>query len=59
MAGVSTRIFKTFLCDRFEYAVGETRSYMQDDLRTSCDSNFYGSVRSAAFVLVAVWPIGD
>ena len=55
---VSTRIFKTFLCDRFEYAGGETRSYMQDDLRTSCDSDSYGSARSTAFVLIAIWPIG-
>ena len=54
----ATRIFKTFLCDPFEYSEHDTRRYLQDDLDLSCGSEEYGSVRNAAIFLVLVWPVG-
>ena len=56
----STRIFKTFLCDRFEYdgANGVTRSYLHDALELRCDSDEYYSTRSTAILFAAVWPVG-
>eukprot|EP00966_Prymnesium_polylepis_P070967 1648563-Prymnesium_polylepis.2 len=56
----STVIFKTFLCDSFEYddSTGQTQRYMHDDLTSSCNTQEYDTTRHAARVMVAVWPVG-
>eukprot|EP00966_Prymnesium_polylepis_P272561 6296925-Prymnesium_polylepis.1 len=54
---VSTRIFKTFLCDRFEYKEGEQLRYLHDDLGESCDSGEYTTTQNMAFVMLVIWPI--
>ena len=54
----STLIFKTFLCDAFEYDASTTRRYLHDDLALDCGSHEYDIVKRVAFILAAVWPIG-
>ena len=56
----ATRIFKTFLCDVFEYDHGEglTHRFLHDDLALSCDTEEYSTTRHTALVMIAVWPIG-
>ena len=54
---VSTRIFKTFLCDPFEYREGEQLRYLHDDLGESCDSDDYATTRNVAFVMLIIWPV--
>jgi hypothetical protein len=54
----STRVFKTFLCDRIEYSDGDVRSYLYADLAISCTSNGYNRTRQLAIVMIAVWPVG-
>ena len=55
---VSTRIFRTFRCERVEYGEGEVRRYLQADLRLSCDTEEYEDARALAFLCMAVWPVG-
>ena len=59
---IATRIFKTFLCDRFEYdfvnGTVQNQRYMQDDLAISCESPEYEATETAALVFVFIWPIG-
>jgi len=54
----ATLIFKTFLCDRFQYDADDTRRYMHDDLSISCDSEEYTETYSVAIGMIALWPIG-
>eukprot|EP00966_Prymnesium_polylepis_P294376 6798074-Prymnesium_polylepis.3 len=56
----ATRIFKTFLCDGFEYnhAASVTRRYLHDDLTLRCDGGEYGTARNIAFAMIGVWPVG-
>ena len=54
----ATTIFKTFLCDRFEYDASITRRYLQDDPTLDCDSPQYETTFSTAIVTVFIWPIG-
>ena len=55
---VSTRIFRTFLCEPITYGDGEVRRYLRADLRLSCDNEDYESTRAVAFVFMAIWPVG-
>ena len=55
----ATRIFKAFLCDPFEYADGDIREYLHDDLAMSCTSKEYESTRSTALGMLIVWPVGE
>ena len=52
----STRIFKTFLCDQIEYAEGDMRRYLHDDLEISCDSDDYLATRDTAILFLLLWP---
>ena len=54
----STRIFKTFLCDVFEYDGLETRRYLHDDLSLSCETTTYRQTHDTAIFFIAVWPLG-
>jgi hypothetical protein len=58
----ATRVFKTFLCDRFEYndvdVTNATRRYLYDDLGLACDSDEYLATRTVAWVFLFVWPVG-
>ena len=56
----ATRIFKTFLCDRFEYdrANGLMMRYLHDDLAVSCESHEYDRTFNTAIMLICVWPVG-
>ena len=56
----STRIFKTFLCDPYEYdrSSSDVRSYMQDDLRIRCETSEYDGTFSTAVVMLLLWPVG-
>ena len=56
----ATRIFKTFLCDGFEYdhAASITRRYLHDDLTLGCDDGEYGTASTIAVAMIGVWPIG-
>ena len=54
----STRLFKTFLCDRIEYNDTEERRYLHAYLELSCDSDDYKETRRLSTVMLGVWPIG-
>ena len=58
--GTSTRILKTFLCERFQYSdePDATRRYLQSDLSMRCDSGQWYDSRRDAIFLSCVWPIG-
>jgi hypothetical protein len=56
--GTSTRIFKSFLCETFEYGGGEVRRYLYADLTLRCDSEEHEATRGTAFLMLAVWPVG-
>jgi hypothetical protein len=55
----STKVFKTFLCDRIEYQMGESeRKYLHDDLALSCETDEYQRTKDMAVIMVQVWPVG-
>jgi len=54
----ATAIFKTFLCDRFDYAEGDSRRYLREDLSLSCESDQYKLTHTTSLFLVVLWPIG-
>ena len=56
----ATRIFKTFLCEVFEYdhEEGVSHRFLHDDLALSCDTDEYSTTRHTALAMIAVWPIG-
>ncbi|KAL1512389.1 hypothetical protein AB1Y20_005647 [Prymnesium parvum] len=57
---ISSRIFRTFLCVRFQYDddLSQTRRYMQEDLAVSCDSDAYSSAFVMGLLLTLLWPVG-
>ena len=56
----ATRIFRTFLCDPFEYnpADNATRRYMQDDMNTDCSTSEYAATWRVAVGMGFIWPVG-
>ena len=54
----ATRVFKTFMCDAFEYDSTLTRHYLHDDLSLNCDSKEYDTSRATAFMMLLLWPVG-
>ena len=54
----STRIFRAFLCETFQYDGDTTRRYLYADLTLSCDSDEYETTQDTAFVMLALWPVG-
>jgi hypothetical protein len=44
--------------DRFEYATGDTRRYLLDDLALDCDSDKYTATLTVAISTLIVWPVG-
>jgi len=58
LPSTSTRIFRAFLCETFEFDEGTSRRYLYADLTLSCDSDEYESTKATAFVMLAVWPVG-
>jgi len=59
LPSTSSRIFRTFLCESYQYdAQGTIRRYLRADPMLRCDSDTYGSARTAAFGLVIMWPVG-
>jgi hypothetical protein len=56
----ATQIFKTFLCDSFDYEDEslQTRRYLHDDLALACASWEYQETRTIAIVMILVWPVG-
>ena len=55
----STRIFRAFLCETFQYNDHTSRSYLYADLAlSSCDSDEYEATKSTAFAMLALWPVG-
>jgi hypothetical protein len=68
---MSTRIFKTFLCNSYEFTRNLTAAdhgleesastkmrYLKDDLALSCDSALYRSTRNTALACIVLWPVG-
>ena len=57
---IATRIFRTFLCDPFEYdhTTHQVRRFLHDDLMLSCDSDEYRDTHTTALCLVFLWPVG-
>eukprot|EP00966_Prymnesium_polylepis_P169537 3920071-Prymnesium_polylepis.2 len=57
---VSTRLFKTFLCDpiAFDDAASITRRYLHDDLTLSCDDDEYNKAQDTAVAMLVLWPVG-
>ena len=55
----STRIFKTFMCDSFEYdhSTGEMHRFLHDDLNLSCDTDEYSTTQTVALVMMLIWPV--
>ena len=58
LPSTSTRIFRAFLCETFEYDEDTSRRYLYADLSLSCDSDEFESTQSLAFAMLAVWPVG-
>ena len=58
LPSTSTRIFRAFLCETFEYDEGVSQRYLYADLTLSCDSDEYESTKATALVMLAVWPVG-
>eukprot|EP00966_Prymnesium_polylepis_P134895 3117677-Prymnesium_polylepis.1 len=58
MAGVSTRCFKTFLCDPFQISESETRRFLADDLLISCDEDEYPRLVKTALVMISLEACG-
>jgi len=58
LPSVSMRIFRTFLCETFEYDEDTSRRYLYADLTLSCDSDKYQETKATAFVMLALWPVG-
>jgi hypothetical protein len=56
--GTAARVFKTFLCDPFEFGEETTRRYLHDSLDVSCDADDYTATQFIAVVFVAIWPVG-
>eukprot|EP00966_Prymnesium_polylepis_P049508 1146164-Prymnesium_polylepis.1 len=52
----STRIFRAFPCETFEYDQESLRRYLYADLTLSCDSDEYETTRVTAFAMLALWP---
>jgi len=63
---ISTRIFKTFLCDAFVFDDGSAendysqtyRTYLHDDYSLECSTGEYARSRDWAYALIALWPVG-
>jgi hypothetical protein len=55
---IAMHIFKTFLCDPFEYAPNVTRRYLHDALDLDCDSDEYAATQSIALIAIVIWPLG-
>ena len=60
LPSTSTRIFRAFLCETFEYDANATssRRYLYADLTLSCDSDEYEATRTTALMMLTVWPVG-
>eukprot|EP00966_Prymnesium_polylepis_P327660 7383515-Prymnesium_polylepis.4 len=59
LPSTSSRLFKTFRCDPFEYdGNGERHYYMHAALDVSCDSAEYTATRGTAVAMLFLWPIG-
>ena len=58
LPSTSTRIFRAFLCETFEYDEGTSRHYLYADLTLSCDSDEYETTKATAFAMLALWPVG-
>jgi hypothetical protein len=58
LPSTSTRIFRAFLCETFEYDGHTSRRYLYADLTLSCNSDEYESTKATAFAMLAVWPVG-
>eukprot|EP00966_Prymnesium_polylepis_P269864 6234160-Prymnesium_polylepis.1 len=54
----STRIFRAFLCETFQYDEDTKRRYLYADLTLSCDSDEYRNTQATAFAMLALWPVG-
>ncbi|KAL1519826.1 hypothetical protein AB1Y20_023332 [Prymnesium parvum] len=57
---ISSRIFQTFLCDRFAYddARDLAARYVHDDLSLSCDSEEYNAAFATGLLLALLFPLG-
>eukprot|EP00966_Prymnesium_polylepis_P280559 6482230-Prymnesium_polylepis.1 len=58
LPSTSTRIFETFLCEKFKYDNDSSRRYLHADLTLSCDTGEYDATRVAAYLVLFVWPVG-
>jgi hypothetical protein len=55
---VSTRIFKTYLCDPYVFNATLTRRFLHDDLNTDCNTVEYDNTYYIATAFVLAWPVG-
>ena len=55
---VSTRVFKAFLCEPIKYSEDEVRRYLRADLTLVCDSSEHDETTAAAYLFIAMWPVG-
>ena len=58
LPSTSTRIFRAFLCETFQYDDDTSRRYLYADLTLSCDSDEYESTKATAFAALVLWPVG-
>jgi hypothetical protein len=60
LPSTSTRIFRAFKCETFQYDDddGTSRRYLYADLALSCDSDEYEATKTMAFAMLAFWPMG-
>jgi len=57
LPSTSTRIFRTFSCERIEYGDDEMRRYLAADLALSCDTDDYEATYNTAIATLFVWPV--
>ena len=58
LPSTSTRIFRAFDCETFEYDATSSLRYLHADLSLSCDSDEYVSTQATAMAVLALWPVG-
>ena len=58
LPSVSGTIFSAWVCESYQVAPGNTKSFLLKDLSVECGSSDHRAVQAVAYVLLAVWPVG-
>jgi len=58
LPSTSTRIFRAFACETFQYDDDTSRRYLYADLTLSCNSDEFETTQATAFAMLVLWPVG-